>query len=204
MKENRLAILFIAMTMGLLLAIQAVPDYTAPEEETDSISSVFDEEEYWKGVSDDIYNRAHIYASDAYDKVYGWDSIIKNAVEREGDQHFVKGTVYNPVPEQTDGDPTTTADGSKINMEDLAAGKLNWIAISQDLLDFYSYGEEVLVYLGENHPMNGRYIIHDCMNVSKKKQIDFLKPIGEDKGKWDCILLQKTIDIDGNYREWGI
>ena len=91
------------------------------------------------------------------------------------------GTVYNPVADQCDGSPLYTANGSYIDTALLKAGKLHWLAISQDLLvqngGPYNLGDTVFVY----HPddkIRGEWIIHDCMNPRVKRYLDFLQPVG--------------------------
>jgi hypothetical protein len=93
----------------------------------------------------------------------------------------VSGTVYNPVADQCDGSPLYTADGSYIDTALLKAGKLHWLAISQDLLvqngGPYNLGDTIFVY----HPddkIRGKWIIHDCMNPRAKRYLDFLQPVG--------------------------
>jgi hypothetical protein len=93
----------------------------------------------------------------------------------------VSGTVYNPVADQCDGSPLYTADGSYIDTALLKAGKLHWLAISQDLLvqngGPYNLGDTIFVY----HPddkIRGKWIIHDCMNPRVKRYLDFLQPVG--------------------------
>lgn len=93
----------------------------------------------------------------------------------------VSGTVYNPVTDQCDDSPLYTADGSYIDTALLKAGKLRWLAVSQDLLQrnggLYNLGDTVFVY----HPddkIRGEWIIHDCMNPRVKRYLDFLQPVG--------------------------
>lgn len=93
----------------------------------------------------------------------------------------VSGTVYNPVADQCDDSPLYTADGSYIDTALLKAGKLHWLAISQDLLvqngGPYNLGDTIFVY----HPddkIRGEWIIHDCMNPRVKRYLDFLQPVG--------------------------
>jgi len=93
----------------------------------------------------------------------------------------VSGTVYNPVADQCDGSPLYTANGSYIDTALLKAGKLHWLAISQDLLvqngGPYNLGDTIFVY----HPddkIRGKWIIHDCMNPRVKRYLDFLQPVG--------------------------
>lgn len=93
----------------------------------------------------------------------------------------VSGTVYNPVADQCDGSPLYTADGSYIDTALLKAGKLRWLAVSQDLLQRnggpYNLGDTIFVY----HPddkIRGEWIIRDCMNPRVKRYLDFLQPVG--------------------------
>lgn len=92
--------------------------------------------------------------------------------------HEVLATKYNPVPEQCWGDPTITADMSKIDLEALDRHELKWIAVSRDLLSYYSYGDTVLVNSSIER-LNGKWIIHDTMNKRWTNRIDFLVPLND-------------------------
>lgn len=94
-----------------------------------------------------------------------------NNVKTSG--HKVSATKYHPVKNQCSGNPLITADGSKINLSKLKAGKLRWIAVSRDLLRHYDYGDTVLV-VSENKNISGKWIIHDTMNSRFRQKIDFL------------------------------
>ena len=94
-----------------------------------------------------------------------------NLVEDVG--HLVTATKYHPVKNQCYGNPLITADGSKINLSVLKSGKIRWIAVSRDLLNYYNYGDTVIV-MTDNKKISGRWIIHDTMSSRYKKRIDFL------------------------------
>ena len=79
-------------------------------------------------------------------------------------------TVYNPVKSQCDNNPTTTSDGSKINLRHLRRGKIKWCAISRDLLYLFPRGKKKRVYI-EGY---GCYDVHDVMNKRFKHSIDIL------------------------------
>lgn len=85
----------------------------------------------------------------------------------------VLATYYNPVKAQCDGDPLTTADGSKINLKLLKQNKIKWIAVSRDLLENFSMGDTVRIEV-DHHKLAGNFVIHDVMNKRFTKRIDYL------------------------------
>jgi 3D (Asp-Asp-Asp) domain-containing protein len=96
-------------------------------------------------------------------------------------------TTYFPVPEQCDSSPFYTADGSFID-----SSSKRWCAVSQDLLEDYSFGDTISIYTGD--PLyNGKYIVHDCMHPRVKNCIDILIGPGDKRtgGLWKGILLWK-------------
>ena len=102
-----------------------------------------------------------------------------------------RATVYNAVVEQCDADPFTTADGSKIDKAKLEAGKLRWIALSQDLVDDsykaklhpglfkgkFKFGDTVKVESLKHSFMNGLWVVRDVMNKRYRQSMDFLIPL---------------------------
>ena len=87
-------------------------------------------------------------------------------------------TMYNPVEEQCDSDPYTTASMLKINPN--KASEHKYIAMSRDLLKRwggkFEYKQKVrLIGCGVK---DGIYTIADCMNERFKKRIDILETIG--------------------------
>ena len=117
------------------------------------------------------------------------------------------GTVYHPFNAQTDDSPSTTADGSIIDIYD--AGKHKWVALSRELINCplradklynaeypnhwkgeFSFGDTILVYHDDNR-LIGEWVVHDCMNERYIDRIDFLQ--GEDGfyGTWKGIVIAK-------------
>ena len=86
----------------------------------------------------------------------------------------VKGTCYQPVPEQCDADPLTTADGSRIDPKDPMSHR--WVAVSRDLWSDLR-GRTVRV-VGSGTDFDGEWEVRDTMNRRWKNRIDFL--VGED------------------------
>lgn len=84
-------------------------------------------------------------------------------------------TFYNPTVEQCGKDPLITADGSKIDMTKLQAGKLRWCAVSRDLLQVYEYGDEIWIE-SENPNIRGYWVVKDTMASFKKNCVDLLLP----------------------------
>lgn len=79
-------------------------------------------------------------------------------------------TYYQPVKEQCNNDPLTTADGSKINLHHLKQGKIKWCAISRDLLYLFPKGKPKRIYI-EGF---GVYEVKDVMNKRHTHRVDIL------------------------------
>ena len=106
----------------------------------------------------------------------------------------VWGSIYNPVIEQCNNDPTITGDGSKINIE--KASELRWVAISQDMLyciyrqklindstdnrykGKIKYGDTIWIDSPYNN-INGIWIVHDTKNKRYSGSIDFLQTLND-------------------------
>ena len=104
----------------------------------------------------------------------------------------VTATMYYPVVEQCDDTPDITADQTKIPyIHDCT--KLNWIAVSQDLLWFnggpYRYGDKVII-MNAGHK-DGIYTIRDAMNKRFRYKIDFLESVGSRNYKFRNVLMVK-------------
>lgn len=96
-------------------------------------------------------------------------------------------TVYSPSVGQCDDTPLVTADNSVIDIEELKNGRLRWCAVSRDLLQDYSYGDTIYIFISDGHPKNGQWVIHDTMNKRYSNYIDFLT-YNERYGKWDATI----------------
>lgn len=101
----------------------------------------------------------------------------------EEDTIRVTATVYNPVKSQCSENPLTTADGSIINVAKLNRGEIKWIAVSQDLLKTFKFGDKVEV-ISEDELISGVYEVHDTMPKKWTKKIDILMPSKINKGVW--------------------
>lgn len=104
--------------------------------------------------------------------------------------HVVTVTRYNPVKEQCNSDPTTTADNSKINKRKLKNGQLRWVAVSRDLKKKYKYGDKLIIK-SDDPSINGVYEIHDLMNSRYTNRVDILTDEGADMGKglWTDVVV---------------
>jgi len=125
------------------------------------------------------------------------EEAIEEVVEEEEDVdvhkgHSVVATYYNPVEAQCDDDPLTTASGKIIDLGKLEDGELLWIAISRDLLKYYSFGDRVEIVCREDPSVCGIYTITDTMNERFTNTIDFLWPVsreaGINQGRWHCVM----------------
>lgn len=91
-----------------------------------------------------------------------------------------RASVYNAVAEQTNSNPLTTADGSKINPEDPKGHR--WIAVSRDLMreSCVAFGDTVRVIMLDTvgnemeFEYSGRFVVRDLMNARYERSIDFL------------------------------
>lgn len=79
-------------------------------------------------------------------------------------------TCYQPVKAQCDENPTTTSDGSKINLRHLKKGRIKWCAISRDLLWMFPKNKPKRIYI-EGY---GVYEVRDTMNVKHNHRVDIL------------------------------
>lgn len=79
-------------------------------------------------------------------------------------------TCYQPVRSQCNDDPLTTADGSKINLHHLKAGRVKWCAVSRDLLWLFPKGKPKRVFI-EGY---GIYLVKDVMNKRHHHRVDIL------------------------------
>ena len=108
----------------------------------------------------------------------------------------VKITSYNPVPSQTDYDPFTTADGSKITDD-----TRNWCAVSRDLLNWYfDFGDTITVVVWDDAfgcPRMFRVVIHDVTASYIYNTVDllFLDNKQNFTGKGEIIEVEKARDL---------
>lgn len=79
-------------------------------------------------------------------------------------------TCYQPTKAQCDADPTTTSDGSKINLHHLKKGRIKWCAVSRDLLWMFPKNRPRRIYI-EGY---GVYEVRDTMNVRHNHRVDIL------------------------------
>lgn len=79
-------------------------------------------------------------------------------------------TCYQPVKEQCNSNPLVTADGSKINLKHLEQGKIQWCAISRDLLYLFPKNKPKRIYI-EGY---GIYEVKDVMNKRHHHRVDIL------------------------------
>lgn len=99
---------------------------------------------------------------------------------------ILSASFYHPVAEQCQGDPTITASGAKIDVNNVQ----QWCALSRDLLQRwggpYAYGDTLTLWTAQGVE---KWVVRDCMAPRFKQKIDFLQPIGQRKeGKFALIL----------------
>ncbi|WP_018478579.1 RlpA-like double-psi beta-barrel domain-containing protein [Pontibacter roseus] len=108
--------------------------------------------------------------------------------------YTVSATVYFPERSQTDSDPLTTADGSKINPRN--PKKHRWIALSRDMLSRWGgeiqYGDSIWVR-GISDELDGMYIVRDTMNRRFRNRIDILVGRNDNiMGRWDNVEIARA------------
>lgn len=105
-------------------------------------------------------------------------------------------TVYNPVPEQCDEDPLTTADNSQIDLGQLKKENIKWIAVSRDLLAYFSYGDKVKITCPGDPSLSGVYELHDTMHKRFKKCVDVLAhPDNRTTGKYKNVRIEPIEEL---------
>lgn len=109
---------------------------------------------------------------------------IKN-IEEEIIEEFVTLTVYNPIVSQCNNNPLITANGTKIDLDQLKSGVLKYCAVSRDLLNKFPYGS--IIYI-EGF---GEYLVVDTMNKRFKKYVDILQDVDEPIFKYTNIKITK-------------
>ena len=109
-------------------------------------------------------------------------------IERNPFIELDRATTYYCEESQCDGNPFTTADGSRIDLDKLANGELRWCALSRDLIwdeyrqtihkqgfrGLFEFGDTIVVKSNASPQINGKWVVHDTMNKRYKNSIDFL------------------------------
>lgn len=160
----------------------------------------------WQEISDSISNIGFIIIAVVFirscTEVYAEAPILRveithtdtiKHIEPYDTIHLDRATRYNAVSSQTNSNPHITADGSRIDVEQLNKGKIRWVALSRDLIcdsfrdekypnkgcwkGSFRFGDTILVHSESKPFLNGKWIVHDCMNARYRKSIDFLTPI---------------------------
>ncbi len=136
---------------------------------------------------------------------YQYSENVDVAVEEETEEkedtislisHIVTVTVYNAVPEQTNGNPLVTADRSKIDLEKLNNGTLRWCAVSRDLLKTggLRYGDKIKIE-SDDQRISGIWEVHDTMHKRYENYVDLLMPTHIRTGKWKNVKIIKEESI---------
>lgn len=99
---------------------------------------------------------------------------------------ILQASFYNPVKEQCWGDPTITASGAKIDVNNVQ----QWCALSRDLLQRwggqYDYGDTLTLWTLQGVE---KWVVRDCMAQRFTNKVDFLQPIGQRKEGRFCLIL---------------
>jgi hypothetical protein len=104
-------------------------------------------------------------------------------------------TIYHPLAAQCDQDPLVTASNSRINLKELNAGTLRWMALSRDMLKrwggLFNYGDTVLLVAGDP-AIDGPWVIQDTMNKRFKNRADLLfHSSSRSYGMWTGVKIMK-------------
>lgn len=95
-------------------------------------------------------------------------------------------TTYHAVASECDGDPLTTADGTKIIPRHVKSSKQRIVSVSRDLLKKFPYGTRIYV---EGY---GTYTVHDTMHRRFTQRIDILIPSGQKGTKKTNVKIKKV------------
>ena len=115
----------------------------------------------------------------------------------------IVGTVYHPVPRQTDSTPFLTADHTTLNPKTINEDRI--VALSRNLIyhkdsvrdwcGIIPFGATILVE-SPHEEINGEWTVHDTMNKRYDKNIDFIQN-HKDKsslyGKWYGLTLKAKV-----------
>lgn len=99
-------------------------------------------------------------------------------------------TVYNAVPEQTNGQPTVTASGRTITGD---VAELRILAMERTMMARHNihYGDTVLVKGAGAY--DGEWVVEDTMSAryAGQDKVDFLVPADVRLGKWENVEVYK-------------
>lgn len=115
----------------------------------------------------------------------------KEIIKEEGKSNFIiikRGTVYNPVPEQTQGDPWKTAT-ERIDSVALYSGKLRWVGVSPDIEAIIPLYSKIRIY-HKDPKICGVWQVMDRTREDMISTIDFLRPKHDNKGLWHEIKIE--------------
>ena len=116
--------------------------------------------------------------------------VVEDVEEQEEEASrylYVRGTVYNPTKEQCGDNPSVTADGKEINHKHLESGKIRWVAVSKDLLQYMNYGDKIYVH-HEDKKIAGVWEVHDLCGI--RNTVDFLRPWPDTLGLWKSLKIE--------------
>jgi hypothetical protein len=91
---------------------------------------------------------------------------------------ILQASFYHPVAEQCWGDPTITASGAKIDLDNVQ----QWCALSRDLLERwggqYAYGDTLTLWTLQGVE---KWVVQDCMAHDSLKRLISYSPLGKEK-----------------------
>jgi hypothetical protein len=104
-------------------------------------------------------------------------------------------TIYNPTTKQCDRDPLVTASNKRIDIHQLRAGSIRWMALSRNMLKRWggalNYGDTIILQAGDP-AVDGKWVIQDTMNKKFINRGDLLFDISRTRGLWKNVTMLRT------------
>lgn len=104
-------------------------------------------------------------------------------------------TIYNPTTRQCDRDPLVTASNKRIDIDELRAGTIRWMALSRNMLKRWggelNYGDTMALQTGDS-AVDGLWVIQDTMNKKYMNRGDLLFDVSRSHGMWRNVRMTRT------------
>ena len=101
-------------------------------------------------------------------------------------------TIYNPTTKQCDRDPLVTASNKRIDIHELRAGTIRWMALSRNMLKRWggvlNYGDTIFLQAGDP-AVDGKWVIQDTMNKKFINRGDLLFDAARTRGMWKNVTM---------------
>jgi hypothetical protein len=104
-------------------------------------------------------------------------------------------TIYNPTTKQCDRDPLVTASNKRIDIHELKAGSIRWMALSRNMLKRWggalNYGDTIILQTGDP-AVDGKWVIQDTMNKKFTNRGDLLFDASRTRGLWKNVRMLRN------------